>query len=282
MTDRQKPGKPNKKLSAVFAMNNYSEINKTTWENRTETHLQSDLYNLKGFMRGEDSLPPLDYELLGDLKGKSLLHLQCHFGMDTLSIAQRDTKRTVGVDFSDSAIGKARELNSSLGLNAEFICSDIYKLPEVMNEQFDIVYTSYGIISWLEDLYGWGAIIEHYLKQGGRFVMVEFHPILWMLDEDFKEIKYAYSREEPFIETDGTYTENGEELIAQTVNWSYGLAEPITALAQNGLRIDQIQELYFSPVNLFGKMIKTGDKEYKLPGYKDKVPLLYSITASKL
>ena len=176
----------------------YININKAAWEGRTETHAQSEMYDMEGFLRGESPLiPPLDYELLGNLCGKSLLHLQCHFGMDTLCIARQGASQTVGADFSQSAIAKARELNARLGMDVEFIQSDIYKLPEVLDQQFDIVYTSYGVIGWLGDLAEWGKIIARYLKPGGKFVMVEFHPMLWMLDEDFKNIKYPYSRKSP-------------------------------------------------------------------------------------
>lgn len=262
-------------------MNNYIQINKTAWEKRTEVHIKSEMYNFETFMKGESSLPPLDIGLLGDLKGKSVLHLQCHFGMDTLSIARLGATWTVGVDVSESAIDKARELNKTLGTNASFICTDIYRLPEVLHETFDIVYTSYGVISWLGDLNNWGKIIAQYLKPGGRFIMVEFHPMLWMLDEQFKNLEYAYSRHEPYITTEGTYTDNGSETISETVNWSYGIAEHVNALIKNGLNISGLDELYYSPVNLFGKMIQTGHMQYKIKGLEDIVPLLWVVTAKK-
>lgn len=260
-------------------MNNYIQINKTAWEKRTEVHIKSEMYNFEAFMKGESSLPPLDIGLLGDLKGKSVLHLQCHFGIDTISIARLGATWAVGVDISESAIGKARELNKTLGTNASFICTDIYRLPEVLNETFDVVYTSYGVISWLGDLNNWGKIIAQYLKPGGRFIMVEFHPMLWMLDEQFKNLEYAYSRHEPYITTKGTYTDNGSETISETVNWSYGIAEPVNALIKNGLNISGLDELYYSPVNLFGKMIQTGHMQYKIKGLEDIVPLLWVVTA---
>lgn len=263
-------------------MDNYIKTNKAAWESRTAIHIKSDFYNFEGFMQGESSIPSLDYKLLGSLADKSLLHLQCHFGMDTLSIARGGTARTVGVDFSESAIAKARELNIGLGLNAEFICSDIYKLPEMLDEQFDIVYTSYGVIDWLKDLDEWAKIIDRCLRPGGRFVMVEFHPMLWMFGEDLKTIEYAYFREEPYIQTEGTYTGDGEGVVSETVNWTHGVAEPVNALLKTGLRIESFTEYFHSPVNLFGRMIQTGDMEYKLKGYEDIVPLLYSVTAKKI
>lgn len=261
-------------------MENYLEINRKAWNNRVDIHVNSSFYDMDSFLRGKSSVPSLDMELLGDIKEKSILHLQCHFGMDTLSLSREGAKVT-GVDFSEKAIAKAKEIRDKLQIDADFICCDISNLPEIINEQFDIVYTSYGVINWLSDLDKWGKTISTLLKPGGKFVLVEFHPILWMFDEKFKHIKYKYSRTEPYTVEESTYTEQGNKTIDKTVTWNYGLSEPINGLAKNQIRIEEVNEHYYSPVNLFGNMIEFEKNRYYIKGLEDKIPITYSIVASK-
>ena len=126
-------------------MEDYIKINKQTWNNKTEVHIASDFYDNKSFLEGKSTLNSIELDLLGDLKDKKILHLQCHFGQDSLSLARMGAKVT-GVDLSDKAIEKATEFNQLLHLDVKFICCDIYDLPTYLNEKFDIVFTSYGII----------------------------------------------------------------------------------------------------------------------------------------
>ena len=179
---------------------NYIEINKQSWNKKTSTHLTSDFYDVEGFLNGNSSLNEIELELLGDVKGKSILHLQCHFGQDTISLGRLGA-RTTGIDLSDKAIESAIELAEKAGIEASFICCDIYDLPNHLNEQFDIVYTSYGTLGWLPDIDKWAKIVSRYLKPDGKFVFVEFHPVVWMFDDDFQEINYNYYNSEAIIET---------------------------------------------------------------------------------
>ncbi len=132
-------------------MEDYIKINKQTWNNKTEVHVASDFYDNDNFLKGKSTLNSIELNLLGDLKDKKILHLQCHFGQDSLSLSRMGAKVT-GVDLSNKAIEKAEELNQLLNLNAKFICCNIYDLPNYLNEKFDIVFTSYGTIGWLPDL----------------------------------------------------------------------------------------------------------------------------------
>ena len=141
----------------------YININKRLWNEKTDIHYKSDFYDVNAFINGKDSLNPIETELLGNIEGKKILHLQCHFGQDTISLARHGASAT-GVDFLERAIEKARQLNEQLGTNARFIQSDVYKLPEILDEKYDIVYTSYGVISWLPDMKKWAKVIEHFLK----------------------------------------------------------------------------------------------------------------------
>ncbi len=261
-------------------MKNFLEINKKAWNNRVDVHLQSGFYEFDSFLNGKTSLPSLDIELLGDIRGKSILHLQCHFGMDTLSMVRMGADVT-GVDFSDVAIDKAKELSRKLNIEADFICCDVLELPKYLNETFDIVYTSYGVINWLSELQQWGKVIAAMLKPQGKFIMIEFHPVLWMLDEHFKQLEYPYSRKEPFAMDEPTYTDNGEKTIDKVITWNYGLSEPINGLVQNGIAIQEFNEYYYSPFNLLSNMIETNPKQFKIKGLEDKIPITYSIIGRK-
>ena len=138
-------------------MDDRIEINRRNWNERTPIHAASAFYNVEGFRSGKVTLTATEMAELGDVKGKSLLHLQCHFGMDTMSWARLGAIAT-GVDISDTAIDLARELNEELGLNVRFIRSNIYDLPEVLDEQFDIVYTAVGVLCWLPDMKRWAEL----------------------------------------------------------------------------------------------------------------------------
>ena len=162
-------------------MDDYKKANLALWNEWAHLHAGSAFYDVEGFKAGKTSLNPLEMEELGNVAGKTLLHLQCHFGLDSLSWARLGASVT-GVDFSDQAIALARSLSQEVGLEAEFVCSDIYELPQVLAGQFDIVYTSYGVLAWLPDLKNWAAVIAHFLKPGGVFFIAEFHPFAMVFD----------------------------------------------------------------------------------------------------
>jgi SAM-dependent methyltransferase len=156
-------------------MNEYLQANQKRWDQLADEHERSAFYDLAGFKAGKDRLRSIELAELGQVSGKSLLHLQCHFGLDTLAWARRGATVT-GVDFSPKAISLARSLSEELQIPAQFYCTDIYDLPQVLAGEFDIVFTSYGVLHGLPDLARWGEIIAHYLKPGGIFYIVEDYP----------------------------------------------------------------------------------------------------------
>ena len=168
-------------------------------------------------MKGKSSLKFIEVEELGDVKGKSMLHLQCHFGQDSLSWARMGAKVT-GVDFSDQAISTANLLRDELKLDAKFICSNVYDLQSKLDQKFDIVFTSYGTIGWLPDLSKWGKLISHYLKPGGTFHIVEFHTFVWMFDDDFTEFKYSYFNQGEIEEVVEKEVSDSDELESESIN----------------------------------------------------------------
>ena len=169
----------------------YIQINRELWDKRTEAHIHSEFYTVPAFLQGASTLNNSELELLGDVSGKTILHLQCHFGLETLSLARLGATVT-GIDLSPKAIIESEKLAEQTKLNAKFICSDLYSLPNNLNEKYDIVFTSYGTIGWLPNLTVWAAVVAKFLKPGGIFVMVDFHPVVWMFDDEFKYIQYSY------------------------------------------------------------------------------------------
>ncbi len=262
---------------------NYLEINRNSWNERTIAHLKSEFYDVPGFINGNSSLKYIELELLGDLRGKSVLHLQCHFGQDSISLARLGAKVT-GVDLSNIAIENARKLSrqTSTDGDTEFICCDIYDLPAHLHKKFDIVFTSYGTIGWLPDLDKWAQVISGFLNPGGAFVFVEFHPMVWMFDQDFGKIVYRYFNSEAIIETEtSTYPAKDDELLTENVTWNHGIGEVITSLIQNSLRIDSLEEYDFSPYNCFNKTEEFEPGKFRIKHLDNKIPMVYSIKARK-
>lgn len=259
---------------------NYLDLNRSSWNKRTDIHYSSDFYDVKGFLAGNTSLKNIELELLGDISGKKILHLQCHFGQDTLSLARMGAHLT-GVDLSDRAIERANELAKTIGSESRFICCDIYDLPNHLDEKFDIVFTSYGTIGWLPDLEKWACIIRRYLKPGGQFIFVEFHPVVWMFDDDFKDVTYNYFNKEMILETEvGTYADRNADIHGDYVMWNHDMSELINALISNGLQIDQLDEFDYSPYNCFKHTTEDEPGKFRIAHLGNKIPMTYSIKAT--
>lgn len=263
-------------------MLNYSAINKKWWNDVAPIHLKSKLYNLNGFKKGKSSLFSIEKMELGNVRGKSLLHLMCHFGTDTLSWS-REGAIVTGVDFSDKSIYLAKKLSNEIKVPATFICSDIYNLPKVLHKKFDIVFTSYGVLCWLKDLKKWAKIINHYLRPGGTFYIAELHPFTNILSYDFK-LYYKYFKKGPYIDDSyGTYSDWNENVKGETFEWSYTISDAINALIEEGLKIEYVHEFPFTMYDQFpGFMEKNKKDQYVLKNKKIQIPLLFSLKATKL
>ncbi|TGD59056.1 class I SAM-dependent methyltransferase [Flavobacterium humi] len=260
---------------------NYIEINKEAWNEKTKVHLHSEFYDMEGFLNGRSSLNQIETAFLGNVSGVKILHLQCHFGQDTLSLAKAGAEVT-GVDLSDQAIKTAIEIAQKMNLPATFICSDVYDLPNHLEEKFDIVFTSYGTIGWLPDLDKWAKIVSHFLKPGGKFVFAEFHPVVWMFDDSFQNIAYNYFNTETIIEnTEGTYAEKEAPIKNQTVSWNHPLSEVFSSLLQNGLQIDSFTEYDYSPYNCFNETEEFESGKFRIKHLENKIPMVYALEATK-
>jgi len=261
---------------------NYFKTNKNTWNQKVKVHAESAMYDLEAFKNGQTSLMPYELKALSDVKGRTLLHLQCHFGQDTLSWSRLGAK-CVGVDLSDEGIKLAKQLNKELNLGAEFVCCNVLDTSKFVKETFDIVFTSYGVIGWLPDLKPWGQIIAERLKKGGIFYMVEFHPIVWMFDyvNGKQEMKYGYMQDEVIYEEyEGTYANQDSKMISKEYGWNHGLSEVVNALTEAGLHIEYLSEYNESPYDVLPDLIKTDSGMYTT---KDQLyPLIFELKATKV
>lgn len=259
----------------------YLKINRESWNNKVDSHLESDFYDLQGFLRGESSLKQIELEMLGDVKGKSILHLQCHFGQDSISLSRMGAS-VVGVDLSDKAIESATTLAAQLMADATFICCDVYDLPKHLNQKFDIVFTSYGVIGWLPDLEKWAAIVSHFLKPEGKFVFVEFHPVVWMFDNEFEKVEYHYLKSDPIVEVeDGSYADRSADINQTTITWNHGIGEVVNSLLHAGMEINSLEEYDFSPYNCFRHTKEVASGKFVISHLENKIPMVYSVMATK-
>ena len=267
-------------------MQEYIDNNRKLWDGMVPFHVASDFYDVASFKDGRNSLMRVELEEVGPVTGKSLLHLQCHFGMDTLSWARLGAEVT-GIDFSGPAIAQARTLGEELNIPARFIESDVYKLRDVLHGDFDIVFASYGVICWLPDFARWAEVAASYVKQGGFLYLVDGHPFGSTLDDESTDrpmrLRYPYdSGGQPMVfEDDGSYADRSAVLPhKRSYEFNHGIGEIITALADAGLRIDFMHEFPFAGWQKFSDLTK-GDDGFYYPPDGTNVPLMFSIKASR-
>lgn len=266
-------------------MDEYTETNRKHWDELVGLHIGTAMYDVPGFKAGRDTLHSIEVEELGDVQGKSLLHLQCHFGNDTLSWARRGAIVT-GVDFSEPAIEAARKHACELGIDARFVHSDIHSLPANLDGQFDIVFTSYGTVFWLPDLARWAEVIEHFLRPGGVFYIVDFHPMLGVFEPVGEELAVTH----PYFPTgkplrfddDGSYADRSASVQNRTTyTWTHPISETVNALLDAGLRLDFLHEFPYTAEQWYPFMEHAGGDYWRLTKHDGCVPMLFSIRAHK-
>src|SRR3954447_15480241 len=266
-------------------MDSYTRANRANWNAWTAINAASAHYDVAGFRQGKTTLNAIERDELGSVAEKSLLHLQCHFGLDTLSWARLGATAT-GVDFAEDAIVLARSLASEAGLDARFVCADLYDLPAALTGTFDIVYTSGGVLFWLKDLDRWAEIVAHFLAPGGTFYILEMHPVINVFDrQDATELRVAYRyfhRSEPIQFTStGTFADPTAEHETVEYSWNYGLGEVITALIGAGLRIEYLHEFPYGTAQWFAFMRQDTDGWWRWEDATNTLPLLFSLRATK-
>ena len=275
----------------------YMAANRDLWDELTRVHETTAFYDLEGFRRGGVRLRDFEIEDVGPVEGKTLLHLQCHFGIDTLSWARLGA-RVTGADFSPRAVDLATRLAAELGIDARFVCSNLYDLPDALEGEFDVVYTSRGVLPWLPDVEAWARVAAHFVKPGGVFYIHEIHPVaqVWQ-DQDVSpgelRLHYPYfTNAVPFeFNEQGSYADPDAQLAVTTeYGWNHSMAEIVTALASAGLRIDLLREFPYTEWAMAfleeRKVTPHGQTESKstwwLPAAAGgELPLFFALRASK-
>lgn len=267
-------------------LDRYLDANRRHWDEAVGVHMRSELYDVESFKAGRNRLHAIERAELGDVDGLRLLHLQCHFGLDTLSWARLGADVT-GVDFSAEAIRQARALADELGIDARFIESDVYALPDVLEETFDLVFTSYGALTWLYDIPAWGEIAASLIEPGGTFYVAEIHPTAMIFDEtatDGWRVKYPYFfSPEPVADVSGADYADPEATIhnAENYSWVFSLGDVVQALIGAGLRIEHLHEFPYTVYQQFPFLEPTADGFWHIPEDLHQMPLLFSVKATK-
>lgn len=254
------------------------------WDERVPIHVESAFYDVPGFVSGISHLRDFEREELGDVRGRSLVHLQCHFGLDTLSWA-REGANVVGLDFSEPAVQAACDLAEQLNLDAEFVVGDVHRAADVLGRRFEIVYTGLGSIVWLPDLDRWAGVVASLLEPGGVFYMPEFHPFTEVFADNDLSIKYHYfDRGIPFVDEEGgTYTDpNIETVNNEDYTWTHPVSSVITALMGAGLSLELFNEHEYTLFRRFESLEHyPDDRTYRFPESHPRLPLMYSIRMRK-
>lgn len=258
----------------------YKELNKKLWDTLTDIHANSQFYDLEAFKKGKSTLKSVEREELGDVTNKTLLHLQCHFGLDSLSLARKGAIVTA-IDYSDRSIQMAKKLSKELNVPAEFICSNIYDLPNNLQKKFDIVFTSYGVLHWLPDLEEWAKIVKQFLKPDGIFYIVEIHPILNMFNTTGTKRTFPYfHNKKPMAIKKGSCINPESNFISTYYEWAHSISDIINSLIKAGLILDYFHEFPFMVFNKLPYLKESKPGQYVIDS-KDEftLPLMYSIKA---
>ena len=262
--------------------------NRSWWDSAVAVHLASEFYDVEGWLADGRGPRPREVAVLGDVTGLDLVHLQCHFGKDTLSWA-RAGARVTGIDFSEAAIAAARELadRAGLGDRADFVCSPVADAVEALGgRDFDVVYVSLGALCWLPDIAEWAGQVAGLLRQGGRLFVHEVHPVSMALADDGLTIVYPYFEQAtPYRDTvAGSYADpTATDALPgdPTFGWNHGIGEILGALLAVGLRIDRLEEHDWTSFQRFPWLVETGEEEFVTPEGTIRVPLSFTLLASR-
>jgi len=261
----------------------YTEANRATWNLWVTRDTGTDHYkDVERYRATGSSLRPIERAELGAVAGRSLLHLQCNLGSETLSWARLGA-RVTGMDISDAAISYARALAADSGLSerARFICSDVYTLPEALDETFDIVFASYGALCWAPDVEGWARVAARYVAPGGELLLVDMHPAGMAL------VPAASDPSGRSLRLDRPWFHTREPVVEETPGeppvyaWGYSLGEVVSALAATGLRIESLHEHTCAHWRQYPQLVESGDGYWRWPDPANELPLLFSLRATR-
>ena len=272
-------------------MDEYRDTNRESWDNRAPVHAGSPDYAFDQFIADPEFLSHVvrfDLRRLGDIRGLRGVHLQCHIGTDTISLARLGARMT-GLDFSSASLEQARRLAEQAGSDVEFVQAELYDAPAVLEPgAFDLVFTGVGALCWLPRIHEWAQVVATLLKPGGRLFLREGHPVLWSLaerDDGLLVIDLPYfETEQPNRWEDATtYVQTDEVLdVRASYDWNHGLGEIVSALLDAGLELTMLVEHDSVPWEAIpGRMEKLDNGEYRLPERRERLPLTYTLQAVK-
>ena len=268
------------------------DANRRNWNERTPIHAASTFYDVEAFKQGANALNDIERREVGGVAGRSLLHLQCHFGLDTMSWARLGAVAT-GLDFSDEAVALARKLNAELDLGARFVQANVYDAADAINERFDIVYTGKGVLCWLPDLGAWARAVARLLKPGGVFYLMDTHPFLDVFDPAAAgtageqcagpdDLRFRYD----YFPNEGRYFAGGEPsyagskaLVSGTYQWWHSIAEILGALLDAGLTLEFFHEFAQSFWRVFPGMAQGDDGWWRFRDHNQRLPQTFSLRA---
>jgi SAM-dependent methyltransferase len=258
------------------------QTNRAMWDERVPIHVASEFYDVERFVRGGSTLCAFEPDELGEVQGCSLVHPQCHFGLDTLSWARLGA-RVTGLDFSEPAVRAARDLAARSDLHAEFVHGDVFDAPQLLGgRRFDVVYTGQGAINWLDDIERWAQVMAALLAPGGRFYLSEFHPTSQIFGDHDLTVTYPYFNEGPMeFDEPGTYVDaTAPTKRNRSFEWNHPLGDVVSALAGAGLRIVMLHEYDFTVSPGWDVLRRSSDGSYRLPEGVPSLPLMYSLLAT--
>jgi len=260
------------------------EANRANWNERVGVHITSRFYDVEGWLRDAPLPPPEETDFVGDVHGRNLVHLQCHFGMDTLRWARAGAHVT-GIDFSPEAVREATLLAQRAGLagQSRFVCANVYDAPAALaGERFDVVYVSLGSLCWLPDVHEWGAVVAQLLKPGGRLFIHEVHPFITVFDDDGERVTYDYfadAHSPLVVDDDATYTDGARLSSTTTYEWIQSIESILHALLDNGLVLEAFREHDWTVFQQTPWLEAGGGGRYTISAGRPRVPLTFTIAA---
>ena len=263
-------------------MTSWLEANRANWDDRVAIHVDSAFYGVDAWLESGEGPDATEAALLGDVTGRRLVHLQCHFGMDTLSWARAGAIVT-GVDFSEAAIRAARDLAARAGLSdrARFVASDVDSAPAALAQRYDVVYVSLGSLCWLPRIADWAGVVAALLAPGGTLLVHDVHPLAFCLDDDGATFAYPYFEEdEPIaIDSASTYTDGASLSHTTNYEWNHSLGEIVTALARRSLVVTHLAENPWTRYRAFDDLVEDPPGIFRAPEGSPRLPLSFTMTA---
>ncbi|MDA8026900.1 MAG: class I SAM-dependent methyltransferase [Actinomycetota bacterium] len=263
--------------------------NRNYWERVVDIHYQSKFYEVDRWIVEGMRMRPWEEDVIGRLDGKNVVHLQCHFGKDTLSLLSLGASSVTGIDFSESAIAKAVALSAKTGCQdrSNFIVCSVEEVPmSLPSRKYDMAYVSLGAINWIPKIETWAAALSHLLKDNSTIFIHEVHPLSqviapkdskWTIEDSYFETSHAMTDE-----SIGSYVEDSESLgTFRTFLWNHSLGEIVLALAKHGFSISLLDEHHWTSFLQYPEMEMIETERYVLPDSWVKIPLSFTMVASR-